>query len=93
MVERRPPKGLLGGMLAFPTGPWEADLHHAPPFDADWQPVGEVVHVFTHFRLTLQVMVTTSNAGQGYITHLRSSDLPSLMRKVHDVALQALRRD
>ena len=58
---RRPPKGLLGGMLGLPTTPWRtalwtrADaLAHAPPA-AGWRPAGEVEHVFTHFSLTLAV--------------------------------------
>ena len=56
---RRPDKGLLGGMAALPTTPWtEAKLNdvlaHAP-LDADWQEIGAVEHVFTHFALTLQI--------------------------------------
>lgn len=56
LLVRRPPKGLLGGMRALPTGPW-ADS--APgladsPVPADWQMLaGRVEHVFTHFRLQL----------------------------------------
>jgi A/G-specific adenine glycosylase len=58
---RRPPKGLLGGMLGLPTTPWRAApwtraeaLAHAPPATG-WRPAGEVEHVFTHFSLTLAV--------------------------------------
>jgi A/G-specific adenine glycosylase len=56
---RRPDKGLLGGMAALPTTPWsEAPINdilaHAP-LDADWQEIGAVEHVFTHFALTLHV--------------------------------------
>jgi A/G-specific adenine glycosylase len=53
---RRPPKGLLGGMLALPTSDWrdrpwsDAEMRAAP-----WRPAGEIEHVFTHFALTLRV--------------------------------------
>jgi A/G-specific adenine glycosylase len=58
---RRPPKGLLGGMLGLPTTPWRA----APFSDAEalalapradrWRAAGQVEHVFTHFSLTLTI--------------------------------------
>lgn len=59
---RRPPKGLLGGMLALPTTDWrdapwtEAEAVTAAPAPADWRHVGEVEHGFTHFTLTLRLM-------------------------------------
>ncbi len=65
---RRPPKGLLGGMLALPTSEWralrwsEAEAVHAAPVAADWKSVGEVQHVFTHFSLTLQILRTEGEA-------------------------------
>jgi A/G-specific adenine glycosylase len=58
---RRPPKGLLGGMLALPTSDWraarwsDAEALAAAPVAADWRPAGEVEHGFTHFTLTLQL--------------------------------------
>jgi A/G-specific adenine glycosylase len=54
---RRPPKGLLGGMLALPTGDWLGAPHDAqPPALGAWKRIGTVEHVFTHFALTLEVM-------------------------------------
>jgi A/G-specific adenine glycosylase len=59
---RRPPKGLLGGMLALPTSEWragrwsEAEAVAAAPARVAWREVGEVEHGFTHFTLTLQLM-------------------------------------
>ncbi|MDB5439786.1 MAG: mutY [Caulobacteraceae bacterium] len=59
---RRPPKGLLGGMLALPTSEWRSDrwteteARAAAPAGSDWREVGEIEHVFTHFSLTLTVM-------------------------------------
>ncbi|MFN7055288.1 A/G-specific adenine glycosylase [Hyphomonas sp.] len=54
---RRPPQGLLGGMLALPGTEWrEAGAgEFAPPVEADWASPGEVRHVFTHFSLRLTV--------------------------------------
>jgi A/G-specific adenine glycosylase len=56
LLVRRPPRGLLGGMRALPTGSWSAEppgLADAP-VGADWRLLpGRVDHVFTHFRLQL----------------------------------------
>jgi A/G-specific adenine glycosylase len=58
---RRPPKGLLGGMLGLPTSEWRGDpwaddeAVEAAPVAADWHDAGEIDHVFTHFSLTLRV--------------------------------------
>jgi A/G-specific adenine glycosylase len=58
---RRPPKGLLGGMLALPSTDWRAarwsepEVIAAAPARAPWRPAGEVDHGFTHFTLTLSV--------------------------------------
>ena len=59
---RRPPKGLLGAMLALPTSDWRAapfgpgEAVDAAPATADWVSVGEVEHIFTHFALALTVL-------------------------------------
>ena len=58
LMVRRPERGLLGGMLAFPSTGWDAENDTTLPalLPDGWQAVcGEVVHVFTHFRLTLRV--------------------------------------
>jgi A/G-specific adenine glycosylase len=58
---RRPPTGLLGGMLGLPTTAWRAEPWTAAealaeaPAAADWRPAGAVEHVFTHFSLTLAI--------------------------------------
>lgn len=54
LLVRRPPKGLLGGMLALPI---EA------PADAAWREVGAVQHVFTHFSLTMRVVAGDLDCG------------------------------
>ncbi|MDP3369379.1 MAG: A/G-specific adenine glycosylase [Brevundimonas sp.] len=62
-LERRPGKGLLGGMLGLPTSDWAVDAPATPsPVAADWREAGSVEHVFTHFSLTLTVR-TASGAG------------------------------
>ena len=58
MLERRPDKGLLGGMLGLPGSDWregQVGAMSGAPAKADWQQIGEVRHVFTHFSLTLTV--------------------------------------
>jgi A/G-specific adenine glycosylase len=63
---RRPPRGLLGGMLGLPTTPWRAEpwpraeaLAHAPG-PGPWRSMGEVSHAFTHFSLDLKVMAASN---------------------------------
>jgi A/G-specific adenine glycosylase len=63
LLRKRAPAGLLGGMLEVPSTDWldtmlPADMAMAgAPVRSDWWPVpGGVVHVFTHFRLELQVV-------------------------------------
>jgi A/G-specific adenine glycosylase len=70
---RRPDKGLLGGMAALPTTEWRSRkwpraeaIAHAPA-DAQWQKVGQIEHVFTHFALTLDVYAASAEpAGDGW---------------------------
>ncbi len=58
---RRPPRGLLGGMLGLPTTDWrakawqQADALAAAPAPASWRRLGEIEHTFTHFALTLDI--------------------------------------
>ncbi|MDO5603839.1 MAG: A/G-specific adenine glycosylase [Paracoccus sp. (in: a-proteobacteria)] len=95
LLERRPPEGLLGGTLAFPTAGWDGtDL--PPPVDADWQDLDPVSHVFTHFSLSLDVRIARSTALplRGEWTPRRAfspQDLPGLMRKVWKRAEPALK--
>ncbi|SMO69511.1 A/G-specific adenine glycosylase [Paracoccus laeviglucosivorans] len=85
LVETRPEKGLLGGTLAFPSTGWDgSDL--PPPAAGDWQELGLVRHIFTHFALDLTVKTAqlTANPERGTLLPLREfspSALPGLMRK------------
>ncbi|HZV57085.1 MAG TPA: A/G-specific adenine glycosylase [Sphingobium sp.] len=57
---RRPNKGLLGGMMALPSGTWrEGGNGNAPPLPGDWRRAGCVRHIFTHFALDLDVEALT----------------------------------
>ena len=94
LLERRPDKGLLGGMLGWPGSDWNEAPAPRPPFEADWQDLGaEVRHTFTHFHLFLQVLHAELPAnhiaadGQELIAHhdFRPSDLPTVMRKAFDL--------
>lgn len=92
LVERRPDRGLLGGMLGFCGSDWDGAGGDAP-LSADWQDMGEVRHTFTHFHLILRVLLATapigSNPARGEFTpqgSFRPSDLPTVMRKAFDLA-------
>jgi A/G-specific adenine glycosylase len=58
LLVRRPAKGLLGGMLALPSGPWNAapDPADGAPAPAEWRSAGAIEHVFTHFALELSLL-------------------------------------
>lgn len=102
LLRQRPAAGLLGGMLEVPSTPWEASLPpvkealRSAPVSADWWQVpGPVVHVFTHFRLELNIyraIVEEEDALTFWADpprcrwvkrkDLHGEALPSVMRKV-----------
>ncbi|WP_424972284.1 A/G-specific adenine glycosylase [Dinoroseobacter sp. S76] len=94
LLETRPDKGLLGGMLAFPSSDWSEEAPaEAPPLPADWTDPGlEVRHTFTHFHLRLAIRLArvaeaTPDRGEFTPKHaFRPADLPTLMRKAYDLA-------
>ncbi|WP_421702175.1 A/G-specific adenine glycosylase [Aliiroseovarius sp.] len=95
LVERRPDKGLLGGMLGWPGAEWGDDPSEDPPIAADWRdPGAEVRHTFTHFHLRLAVRVAElpqdAEPERGAFQHVRPSDLPTVMRKAFDLARSTL---
>jgi A/G-specific adenine glycosylase len=66
LVHRRPPKGLLGGMIGLPTSSWEEagkkpslSFNNLKPRDFGTS----VRHVFTHFELEL-TLKTASHKGR-----------------------------
>ncbi len=99
LLERRPPKGLLGGMLGWPGTDWADPAAPArPPIEAEWfDPGAEVRHTFTHFhlRLRLQVAAVPQDARprHGFFIaprDFRPTDLPSVMRKALKIAAAAI---
>ena len=61
-LQRRPPKGLLGGMTEVPGSAWRSKIWSASeaaaaaPLKAKWRALpGLVMHTFTHFRLEVTV--------------------------------------
>jgi A/G-specific adenine glycosylase len=94
LVQRREEKGLLGGMMEFPSTPWienstsAAAIDSHAPAEAVWRELpGEVVHVFTHFRLVLTVRCGAIPDGGGNMRWCKPEDfgtlaLPTVMKKV-----------
>jgi A/G-specific adenine glycosylase len=88
-LQSRPAKGLLGGMTEVPGSDWTSDLGTAAyPLEAAWSHRGQVVHVFTHFRLELEVWsaeVAPDGLDGGWWAApqaLKGEALPTLFRKV-----------
>lgn len=103
LLRRRPPKGLLGGMLEIPSTPWTTEgeaepLSHAPA-KAVWTKLPtRAEHVFTHFALTLDVyvaQVAKEDAALGVwvpAAELDDAGLPTVMLKIAAAAFGAKRR-
>jgi len=98
LLERRAERGLLGGMLGWPGSDWAAAPEPAPPLEADWRLLdAEVLHTFTHFHLRLKILVAKVDSDampeRGLFLSAQSfspAELPSVMRKVFDLARGAL---
>ena len=94
LLVRRPPKGMLGGMRALPTGPWQSPHPGLvdPPAPADWAALGTINHVFTHFALKLDVVaahaLTRGEAGGEWwpIAEIGRAGLPTLFAKAAALA-------
>lgn len=96
LVRTRPNKGLLGGMTEFPGTEWCSDADTASwvrqaPISVPFRRVEKSVeHVFTHFRLTLEIFAaevpreTPAAFGCRWVGEgdLDREALPSVMRKV-----------
>ena len=95
LFERRPDKGLLGGMLGLPGTVWAEDMpddHSAAPVKARWKMTGAATHTFTHFHLELDVFIAPApkgfrrRAGQEWIAP-QDAKLPTVFRKAVERAL------
>ena len=93
LLVRRPAKGLLGGMLALPTGSWSEELaEDGAPAAAEWADAGAVSHVFTHFALTLRLACASpeQRVGDGIwwpVDRLAEAGLPTVFAKAATRAL------
>lgn len=98
LLRQRPDNGLLGGMTEVPGTDWTTAYAPSPadaPFAANWQAAGTVIHVFTHFRLELNVfcarVAAVKKAPSGCrwapAASLSTEALPSVMRKAIEAAL------
>ncbi|MFQ5562606.1 MAG: A/G-specific adenine glycosylase [Parvularculaceae bacterium] len=94
LLERRSHKGLLGGMLGLPTTDWtpgeiEDPLSNAPA-RATWRRLGDVRHVFTHFRLYLDVYAASGGRRVRRGEEWADPDtarVPTVMQKALDLAI------
>jgi A/G-specific adenine glycosylase len=95
---RRRPSGMLGGMRALPDDGWSArgNGSGAPPLAGAWRPGGAVSHAFTHFSLTLDLLVYSSvdgvtlpgSDGEWWpIARLDEAGLPTLFARAAQLAL------
>lgn len=96
LLETRPDKGLLGGMLGWPGTDWQIEPPEPrPPAPGNWRTCDEPVrHTFTHFHLSLTILTTTlphgSNPDRGQFIaggDFDPSNLPTLMAKAHKQAV------
>ena len=97
LLRQRPPKGLLGGMAEVPGSAWSSDGASAEagaPLSLDWRrSQKDVTHVFTHFRLELDVYHGEADAEAlapddcwwSPADELAAEALPSVMRKTIEV--------
>lgn len=100
LVEPRPARGLLGGMMAFPSQNWDPATSWTPPSDLIATPLDQPVHhVFTHFSLRLDIYwaqisgrqkreINASLVAPQWVSQAAIAELalPKLMQKVHMIA-------
>ena len=89
LLVRRPERGLLGGMLALPTGVWDSHVvtGEGAPAAADWKEAGTVEHVFTHFALTLRLLCAPTGSREAGsiwwpVERIGEAGLPTLFAKL-----------
>ena len=81
-LERRPNRGLMGGMLGLPGSPWTEEEILDPlscaPAPAPWRRAGSIRHTFTHFHLELAVMAKQEDCTQPSLAHFQQKACPGL---------------
>jgi len=95
LLETRGADRMLGGMLGWPGSEWDRGEEEAvPPAPGEWVALNaEARHGFSHFRLTLRVLVARLPLGteptRGTFvpaSEFRAGVLPTAMRRVLEVA-------
>ena len=95
LLVRRPPKGLLGGMVALPTSDFALERSlSAGPIDVEWSWLTEPVrHSFTHFDMLLDVAKVRLAKrppieGEWHpVADVDRAGLPTLFRRAAEAAL------
>jgi len=86
LVKRREEKGMLAGMMGFPTGEWISVDKILPEIEGKILQHLQVKHVFTHFSLTLIPVIRTMNRDEHgeWITFddVEKIGLPTLFTKL-----------
>lgn len=94
LLQKRPEKGLLGGMLGLPTTEWgdQQELEHLSFVNGAEELSEQVKHVFTHFELTLRPFIIknySEDVGNDYtIVSIRGFDpssLPTVFKKAFHI--------
>ncbi len=90
LVEQRPDEGLLGGMLGVPTSEWgrKPQDHSGAPLKRNWELCGSVEHIFSHFRLRLDVFTAELKQRCDGDWARDTGGLPSVFAKVVDQAIK-----
>jgi len=96
LLVKRPEKGLLGGMLQPPLGPWgeafpsDKDAAAQAPFRATWKKLpGIVRHGFTHFELEIEVWAAETTTRPSKINNCHSR--PSRASRGEGKGIQVLK--
>jgi A/G-specific adenine glycosylase len=91
-LRTRPDKGLLAKMTEPPVSDWTGEKATPDfPVAAEWLHRGQIVHVFTHFRLELEIWSATvpepALLDDGWWSaNLSAEALPTVFRKALAVA-------
>lgn len=99
LLRKRSDTGMLAGMSEVPSSDWSAQQDgetgiDAAPFSGDWYHVGDVRHVFTHFKLEMKVYFCATQIGaetDGWWVDrnlVMDEALPELMKKVIRLAIR-----
>lgn len=95
LMRKRPEKGLLGGLMEFPSTDWQEEgldktkAQRKAPASALWKELeGTVKHTFTHFHLEFVVLKARTNSNPPTngkwipLEEMKDYALPTLMKKV-----------